>query len=809
MNGGGTMKLEVKNPDGPGMIEVTNKEDMERILMETNEAKFRLACVTPFAQGQLLEDLGPCGMTKKAEDVLRGRYISPSDIHQGAQKFIECVKMSEEIKNATPISAAITPEEHTIFWRSQREATSSSPSGLYFGFMKTTAKVPRLANTISKFVSIPYESGYSPNRWRNSVNVTLMKVEGEYRPDKQRTIHMLESQFSEGTKLIFSRRMMRHARAHGQLHPDQYARKGGKSIDAAIQKILTYDIMRMQRRPGVCFANDLMANYDRMAHVPSGLALRYLGAPPTAIQCMSTTIQHMRHNIRTAYGDSETFYGGDEKNPLQGGGQGSPTAPPMWIALTIIVLNIMATYEPGVTVVFAISAAVLTFSAVLYVDDTDLFTLKKDDETVSEMLSRAQTQTSRWVEAMWATGAALRPEKCWWCLIDFMWEGSRWRYKRFDESDAVLLVQDDEGKYQRIQRVDVREGQKGLGLRFDATGCMHDELKYLKGQSEQWALDIQYSYLDKRTSALALTSTIFGTWSYPSPATNFTRKQAELLLKPIFKVILPKIGINRHLPKAYRYAPLSHHGLEMHDYFVDQGIDHIVTLLLHMAKDTFVGELVEATLEIAAIELGTGQNVFDLPYYSYSQFLTDSWIKIPWQCCTDNEIKLHGQYELPKLARDNDRFLMDMIIDSILLTHKEKQVVNRCRSFLQVLTLSDISTGDGNGISLCYYHGKRDVHRVSSYSWPNQRYPTKSEWRIWRKCVDHVWASLPNQTFERPLGTWVHMSHQQWRWYHSGDYLFYLEENKAFWCWKNPCLLPDGHKVNYTLRVMAHVNTFH
>ena len=160
-------------------------------------------------------------------------------------------------------------------------------------------------------------------------------------------------------------------------------------------------------------SNDLMANYDRMAHVPSGLALRYLGAPPTAIQCMSTTIQHMRHYIRTAYGDSETFYGGDEKNPLQGGGQGSPAAPPMWIALTIIVLTIMATYEPGVTVVFAISAAVLTFSAVLYVDDTDLFTLKKDDETVSEMLSRAQTQTSRWVEAMWATGAALRPEKCW------------------------------------------------------------------------------------------------------------------------------------------------------------------------------------------------------------------------------------------------------------------------------------------------------------------------------------------------------------------------------------------------------------
>ena len=57
-----------------------------------------------------------------------------------------------------------------------------------------------------------------------------MKEEGEYRPEKQRTIHLLESTFSEGTKIIFSRRMMQHARKYGQLPPDQYARKGGKSF---------------------------------------------------------------------------------------------------------------------------------------------------------------------------------------------------------------------------------------------------------------------------------------------------------------------------------------------------------------------------------------------------------------------------------------------------------------------------------------------------------------------------------------------------------------------------------------------------
>ena len=787
-NSGGTMKLEIDNPSGPGVIEVTDKIDMEKILMKTNEEKFRLASFTPMAHGKLIDELGPCGMTRNAERALRGTYVPPHDTHLGAKIFLANICMSPAIIAAPTISAAITAEEHSQFWRSQRESTQSSPSGLHFGYMKTTAKVPRLAETIAKFVSIPYESGYSPDRWRNSINVTLMKEEGQFRPEKQRTIHLLESSFSEGCKVIFSRRMMQHARKYGQIPPDQYARKGGKSIDAAIQKILMFDLMRLQKRAGVCFANDLMANYDRMAHLPSSLALRFLGAPPTAVQCMSTTMQNMRHYIRTAYGDSDNYYGGDPACPLQGGGQGSPAAPPMWIALTIIVLKMLSTYEPGVTVIFAISTAILTFSAILYVDDTDLFVLQKNDETVEEMLQRAQTLTSRWVEAMWATGAALRPEKCWWCLIDFVWEGSQWRYKYYDETDAILQVRDDDGMYQRIERVDVREGNKGLGLRFSADGDMTMELRYLQKSSKKWAADIHNSFLDQKTSALALTSTIFGTWAYPSSATNFTRKQAELLIKPVFQVILPKIGVNRHLPKPYRYASLSHHGLASQDFFVNQGVDHIVKMLAHVAKHTYVGGLIEAILETAMLEIGSGTNIFQLDYNKYSVLLTESWIKIPWRCCSDHSIHVDGTYNLPKLARVNDRFLMEMAVSSDIFTKKELQTINRCRLFLRVLCLSDICSGDGKRVTERYYSGIADPHRVSCFAWPFQAQPTMSEWKIWRKCVTMVWASQPRLSLSTALGAWNRHSHQHWRWFFLDGVLYFNNDSGSFDVYKTSIL---------------------
>ena len=60
----------------------------------------------------------------------------------------------------------------------KRESTQSSPLGLHFGFMKATAKDDKLCATISRLVSIPYESGYSRDRWRNSVNVQVPKAEG-------------------------------------------------------------------------------------------------------------------------------------------------------------------------------------------------------------------------------------------------------------------------------------------------------------------------------------------------------------------------------------------------------------------------------------------------------------------------------------------------------------------------------------------------------------------------------------------------------------------------------------------------------
>ena len=101
------------------------------------------------------------------------------------------------------------------------------------------------------------------------------------------------------------------------------------------------------------------------------------------------------------------------KTPLQGGGQGNPASPPMWTAITTILVRILTMYMPGVNIVSSLSLLSLAFTAILYVDDTYLFIVgNTPKESTGSVMRRALEIIQVWDQSIWATGGVLRPEKC-------------------------------------------------------------------------------------------------------------------------------------------------------------------------------------------------------------------------------------------------------------------------------------------------------------------------------------------------------------------------------------------------------------
>ena len=208
--------------------------------------------------------------------------------------------------------------------------------------------------------------------------------------------------------------MMKTAIRCNAVSPSQYAKQGSRSIEGALVKVLYFDYLRINKLNGTFAAMDLMQCFDRMAHPVSSLCSQRLGVPKNIVKTMINTLTSMQHFIRTAYGDSEESYGGqDEMHPLQGAVQGNGAASPMFIAISCVLLESLSYYADGFHIVTAITLTTLTIIAVMYVDDTDLMvSTTSHHEPITNLLRRTQHSIKIWRKAVIQTGEALRPEKC-------------------------------------------------------------------------------------------------------------------------------------------------------------------------------------------------------------------------------------------------------------------------------------------------------------------------------------------------------------------------------------------------------------
>ena len=593
--------------------------------MTTNETKFRSSKNTPLLQGKLFQALGQRAMTKTGDDILKGSFDS-STLDDGTRAFLDEVKIPSSVLSVPPVPAYISPSDHKEYWNRAKESTQSSMSQMDFSFYKTVVQDEELNEVTSKFIDIPFRSGYTPNRWKRSLNVHIMKKETDFRPEKQRTIHLIEASFSEGAKIIFSRRMMHNARLRKVIPEDQYARKGGKSIEAVLQKVLFYDYLRATRKPGVVVANDMASCYDRMVHSATSLALRSLGAPSPSVECMSGVIQNMQHYIRTAYGDSDVFYGGDPSHPLQGGGQGNPAAPPMWTALTIVFLRILNQMSPGVSILSPLSLLTVLFTAVYYVDNCDLFIMGDsalEDPSVTCM--KMQRLLWKWCSILWVTGGVLRPDKCWWCLITFGWKNGKWYYIDKNSIPFTITAYNADKTLEAIRRSDPNTAELTLGVWCAPDGSWDKTFEVLKDKSVIWAECMRTSFLTQYESLLAICTTIGKTWHYPLGVTGLNKDQCKKIMTPAYKVILPKIGPSEKIPLEIRYAATTLFGLGLPEIYSQQGIEHVKHFLSHMNSGSKIGYTLAALLEHINIEIGCDTNIFHISF--------NKWGFLLHECC--------------------------------------------------------------------------------------------------------------------------------------------------------------------------------
>ena len=179
-------------------------------------------------------------------------------------------------------------------------------------------------------------------------------------------------------------------------------------------------------------SNDAKGCYDRIAHSIVTMAMRRLGASKPSMKSMITTIQLMHHHIRTAFGDSENYYGPtDDEPPPQGILQGNGAGPCGWFSICTPIVNVMKKQGFGLQTLSTITQRAITIVCFAFVDDADLIVAEYDRSVSSDaLISRGQKALYMWEGLIRASGGRLAPKKSYWHLVDVVWTGSKWSYAK-------------------------------------------------------------------------------------------------------------------------------------------------------------------------------------------------------------------------------------------------------------------------------------------------------------------------------------------------------------------------------------------
>jgi hypothetical protein len=147
---------------------------------------------------------------------------------------------------------------------------------------------------------------------------------------------------------------------------------------------------------------------------------------------------------------------------MMGLGQGNRAAPPSWIQLSAVMVTIFKQLQLGAMIQDPISEETIHTMGALFVDDTDLYTWREQIMDPGELWCQTQIELENWSCLLNATEGALKPEKCFWYLLDYDCVDGEWTST--ETVAAELRITNLDGTKSPIKQVKVTESKKTLGM---------------------------------------------------------------------------------------------------------------------------------------------------------------------------------------------------------------------------------------------------------------------------------------------------------------------------------------------------------
>jgi hypothetical protein len=748
---------------------LTEPEEIAQAICFANTEQYHQAAKTPLGMEPLASFFGPSAATEEALRFLEGTPLPPpiqQAILPETNALLTTIQQWPQTSSGS-LQTNITPDKFATLYKILLEKTSSSPSGRHLGHYKAIANSESLTPIFAKLMSISHKAGFSPDCWQQVVDVMLEKSPGNSKIHRLRIVALQESDFNQSNRLAIGQPLLHHLEDNKILPDMQYGSPPARQcVSAVLTKVLQFEIQRYKKEAIACIENDAVGCYDRIANPIVIMSLRKMDIPESTIISLASTWEHTTHHIKTLYGISDASYRNTIDKFLYGPGQGSTIGPILWLICFLLIYRSLSAGIKGMEFQSVDNKVIVQSKGAAFVDDTGLCATKPKEDSQSTSLpqhipviNQLQRLAQEWERLLYSTGGALNLSKCFLFVLAWDWKGSTPKLVTSTTAAAELLLTSGASMNpEAIRQIDPTQSFRTLGIHITPSGSPAGALATLREIVEDYSTAISTSKLTRAAALTSYVQHLLPKVRYRLPALTASQQDCERLSTPILMAVLPKLHINRNTSRSIIYGPVTLGGLGFPNVYIYQGIDKLHLLLGHLRLNDMVGQLLHIDLTYVQLLSGSGQLFLKQPRDKYS-CLESGWLTSIWDFTFKANLQFHySRAWIPNLPREKDTFLMELF-QSYRLNTQEMRILNKCRIYLQVLTLSDITSADGIYILPEVKAGHPPADRTSNLHWPLQGNPSKSDWTLWASTL----ANLETKArLIAPLGGWIAPTHQTW-----------------------------------------------
>ena len=610
------------------------------------------------------------------------------------------------------VKCDITQEQYWQFWKQKRESTVTSPFGLNIGHFRSCLgpEGGEILDIHRKMMILPFRLAYVPLRWATTVQILLEKDPGSPWTDRLRIIELFDSQLNAGLQILIGKRMIANALKRDLIHPSTYGSVPNRTAqDAAMEKQMSLDLMRINKSTGAIFDCDAKGCYDRIIAALLPVTCRRLGVPVNVSIFFARLWSVCKHYVRTRHGTSRDFYMSSSGELLYGIGQGNGAGPAFWLANLIIMFCVLETLCIGMGFSSPWGTLIHESCGLGYVDDVtlgctaDSGQVDNDDiiATVAteeiEVVQRISDMAQKWETMLHTNGGRLELKKCHWVLITWYWVRGVAKMKCVRKAPATLRInQTEEGTEVIISRKSMEDAPRILGCHIAADGNWSAEYGKWRAEAARFAIKVKKARFRRSCGEKVYSSLWIPRLRYISSVVGFTKKQCAQINNQVVLQCLPAAGYNRHFPREVVYGPARFGGMQWESLRLLQVIEKVKFFLCHLRREDKLGKLLQILLECVQLQSGLTESILDttLPWEMYVE---NNWLSSLKEGLNEVNGSILTHHKTPTPQRKYDRGLMD-IFCRWNLKKKELDAINRCRIYLQVIFVSDVSDLDGTNI---------------------------------------------------------------------------------------------------------------